>query len=227
MTKGATLMVNMGKPVAGKPMFSWIAKGDNGFVCYNYTIRYVVRKDKQGNIVDEGYYVGLGYTNKEVVNNKIKNANLSTDYDAWIVKLIKAEATPVYYERGRFMCEDLGAMSNTDLDFNDVVFDATMFNDGSINIVVQAAGGTLPVYIAGVKVTLGEMTNTGVGDLVALQIINIPADHNKKDGEWKWKSLHEIPVEVIGKDGVKYELKGEKGNALGKFCTYIGLPWFC
>ena len=220
MTKGVTLMVNMGKPVAGQPMFRWIAKGDNDYICYNYSIRQVVRKDKKGKVIDEGIYVGLGYTNDD--------KDLANDYDAWIVKLVKAVGTPTYYERGRIMCEDLGALRNSDLDFNDVVFDATLFNDGSINIKVQAAGGTLPIFVAGEEVTMGEMTNTGVGDLVAPQIINISAEQNRaKAGstEWKWKSLLEIPVEVIGSDGIKYELKGEKGNAPGKFCTYIGLPW--
>lgn len=216
MTKGVTLMVNMGQPVEGKPMFRWISKSDN-VICDNYSIRKVVRKDKKGNIVDEGIYVGLGYNNDKKA--------LATDYDAWIIKLVKAVGTPAYFERGRIMCEDLGSMQNSDLDFNDVVFDATMYNDGSIDIIVQAAGGTLPIYVAGEKVTLGEMKNTGVGDFVAPQTIKISAEQNRNGENWKWKSLFEIPVEVVGKDGVKYELQGEKGNAPGKFCTYIGLPW--
>ncbi len=216
MTKGVTLMVNMGQPVEGKPMFRWISKSDN-VICDNYSIRKVVRKDKKGNVVDEGIYVGLGYNND--------NKALATDYDAWIIKLVKAVGTPAYFERGRIMCEDLGSLQNSDLDFNDVVFDATMYNDGSIDIIVQAAGGTLPIYVAGEKVTLGQMKNTGVGDYVAPQTIKIAAEQNRDGENWKWKSLFEIPVEVVGKDGVKYELQGEKGNAPGKFCTYIGLPW--
>lgn len=217
MTKGVTLMVNMGQPVDGKPMFRWIAKGDNGYTCENYSIREVVVKDKKGNIIEQGIYVGLGYDNTHKA--------LATDYDAWIVKLVKAVGTPAYYERGRIMCEDLGSLQNSDLDFNDVIFDATLFNDGSINIIVRAAGGTLPIFVAGQQVTLGEMTNTGVGDPVAPQIINISAEQNKVSDGWKWKTLLDIPVEVIGKDGVRYELKGKKGDAPGKFCTYIGLPW--
>ena len=216
MTKGVTLMVNMGQPVEGKPMFRWIHKNDN-YICDNYSIRKVVRKDKKGRIIDEGIYVGFGYNND--------NTALATDYDAWIVKLVKAVGTPAYFERGRIMCEDLGSLQNSDLDFNDVVFDATIFNDGSIDIIVQAAGGTLPIYVAGEMITMGQMTNTGVGDRVAPQIIKITAEQNRNGDEWKWKTLVDIPVEVVGKDGVKYELKGQKGNAPGKFCTYIGLPW--
>lgn len=213
MTKGVTLMVNMGQPVEGQPMFRWIAKGNSKYTCENYSIREVVVKDKKGNIIEQGIYVGLGYNNESKA--------LATDYDAWIVKLVKAVGTPAYYERGRIMCEDLGSIEHSDLDFNDVVFDGTIFNDGSINIKIQAAGGQLPIYVAGVQVTMGQMTNTGVGDYVAPQIINISAEQNN----WKWKTLLDIPVEVIGKDGNRYELKGEKGDAPGKFCTYIGLPW--
>jgi hypothetical protein len=37
--------------------------------------------------------------------------------------------------------------------------------------------------------------------------------------------LLSIPVKVTGKDGIEYELQSKDGQAPGKFCTYIGLPW--
>ena len=118
------------------------------------------------------------------------------------------------------MCEDLGEIG--DFDFNDVVFDATIMNDGSINIVIQAAGGTLGISVAEVPVTLGVMTNTGVYENDQLQKFTISAETALKNG---WTTLKSIPVEVIGKDGVKYELTAEYGEAPGKICTFIGLPW--
>ena len=196
MTKGVTLMVNMGTPTAGQPMFRWVS--DDGYICENYIIKKI----------NGEYYLGLGYNNE----NK-------TDYDAWIIKIIKAEGVPDYKERGRIMCEDLGSIG--DFDFNDVVFDATIYNDGSINIVIWAAGGTLPISVAEVPVTLGEMTNTGVNENDEPQIINISAIKAAQKG---WKTLKSIPVEVTSK-GHTYELTAEYGEAPGKICTYIGLPW--
>lgn len=196
MTKGVTLMTNMGTPVANQPMFRWL--GDNDYVCNNYIIKEI----------NGEYYLGLGYDNENM-----------TDYDAWIIKIVKAEGRPPYKDRGRIMCEDLGAIG--DFDFNDVVFDATIMNDGSINIEILAAGGTLDISVAEVPVTLGTMTNTGVND-AGTQKFTISAAKAASKG---WTELKDIPVVVTGKDGVQYELTADFGEAPGKFCTYIGLPW--
>ena len=199
MTKGVTLMTNMGTPVEGQPMFRWI--GDDGYICENYIIK----------VINGAYYLGMGYNN----DNK-------TDYDAWIIKIAPAVGIPPYKERGRIMCEDLGSMNGSDFDFNDVVFDATIFNDGSINIEILAAGGTLPITVAGRTVTLGTMTNTGVNNTEAIQSFTVPA---AEAAENEWTSLLSIPVKVTGKDGLEYELEAKEGKAPGKFCTFINLPW--
>lgn len=196
MTKGVTLMTNMGTPVANQPMFRWI--GTDGYVCDNYIIK----------VINGEYYLGMGYDNEN-----------TDDYDAWIIKIVKAEGRPPYSDRGRIMCEDLGNIG--DFDFNDVVFDATIMNDGSINIEILAAGGILDISVAGVPVTLGKMTNTGVND-AGTQKFTISAATAATNG---WTTLKSIPVVVTGKDGVQYELTADFGEAPGKFCTYIGLPW--
>ncbi len=197
MTKGVTLMTNMGTPVANQPMFRWI--GTDGYVCDNYIIKKI----------NGEYYLGMGYNN----DNK-------TDYDAWIIKIVKAEGRPNYKDRGRIMCEDLGEIG--DFDFNDVVFDATIMNDGSINIEILASGGTLPISVAGVPVTLGTITNTGERVNNNTQKFTISAATAATNG---WTTLKSIPVEVTGKDGDKYMLTADWGEAPGKFCTFIGLPW--
>lgn len=196
MTKGVTLMTNMGTPVDGQPMFRWI--GTDNYVCDNYIIKEI----------DGEYYLGMGYNNE----NK-------TDYDAWIIRIAKAVGVPDYKDRGRIMCEDLGEIG--DFDFNDVVFDATIMNDGSINIVILAAGGTLGISVAEVPVTLGSMTNTGVNE-AGTQKFTISAALAASKG---WTTLKSIPVEVTGRDGDKYMLTADFGEAPGKFCTYIGVPW--
>ena len=57
------------------------------------------------------------------------------------------------------IAEDLQVGENTDFDFNDVVFDVYRYkkttklhNEGEVWIILQAAGGTLPLYVAGYEV---------------------------------------------------------------------------
>ena len=74
-------------------------------------------------------------------------------YSDWIVCLTKAEkqgTTPPPTPSGadlRIMAEDLSAEDDTDFDFNDIVFDVYFSTSGTTKIVVQAAGGTLPLRI--------------------------------------------------------------------------------
>ena len=153
--------------------------------------------------------------------NKDDNPETTNDdkYDGWIIKLTKAEAVPDFKDRGRIMCEDLGEIG--DFDFNDIVFDATIMNDGSINIEIHAAGGTLNATVADRAVTLGTLTNTGV-NWADTQKFTIPASEAVEKG---WTTLLSIPIFVTGKDSHTYELEAREGQAPGKICTYIGVEW--
>lgn len=216
-TQGTTLMVNMGTPDA-RPQFKWIAKHNaevgEGYECTNYVIKKV----------DDEYYLGLSYINKPA------NATASADeaynyYDAWIIRLVKAVGNPGYKEYGRVMCEDMGSDDDGDMDFNDIVFDAYILNDGSINITILAAGGMLrPVTVAGVSVSLPQMCNTLYNDISANpQEFTISADKAKAE---KWTTISSIPVIVTGEDGQPYELTAKSdGTAPAKVCTYVGVPW--
>lgn len=197
MTKGCTMLANMGTPTESQPLFQWVAKLNSNSpddVCSNYII-----KEYKGE-----YYLGMGYNN---TNKK--------QYDAWIIKIVPATAINPNETRGRIFCEDLG--NTGDIDFNDIVFDATIKSNGNIEVKVLAAGGTLPVWIGGEKVNLGEMTNTGVNNDKPVQEFIIPASKG-------YKTLKQIPVEVQNGD-LKYELTAEYGEAPGKICTYINVPW--
>ncbi|MDD7029146.1 MAG: hypothetical protein PUI49_06330 [Prevotellaceae bacterium] len=63
----------------------------------------------------------------------------------------------------RIIAEDLSASEGSDFDFNDVVFDVQLNwpSEGKHTITLQAAGGTLPLTIAGVEVhaKFGVSTN--------------------------------------------------------------------
>ena len=92
-------------------------------------------------------------------------------YSDWIVTFMPATSGDiptdteeiVLWQSGRVFCEDLGTVDISDIDYNDVVFDAWLFvkrknNDPSTDVfdkcVIQllAAGGTIPVQVAGVNV---------------------------------------------------------------------------
>lgn len=136
----------------------------------------------------------------------------------WIIRIGEAvkftEPNPVVAE-GRILCEDMGA---NDFDFNDVVFDATIMRTGEIKIKVLAHGGTLPIAIDGVNVTLGEMTNTGLAT-APTQEFTIPAG--------KYTSINDIPVTVVpnGEAGNGYNLSSVKGSAPQKVCVPVGTLW--
>ncbi len=140
----------------------------------------------------------------------------------WIIRIGEAEAiTNNTKYRGRVMCEDMGSM---DFDFNDVVFDAEIDKNNNIDITVVAAGGTLPIYIGGspenggVKVTMGEMVNTGENNGVTPQTIHFDA----VNGSPKFASIHAIPVWVDpGGEAIPYELTAESGKSPQKICTYL------
>ena len=62
-----------------------------------------------------------------------------------------------YYEEIRVMAEDLSVDQSTDFDFNDIVFDVRRYTKvidnhsvGDVEVVLLAAGGTLPLYILSV-----------------------------------------------------------------------------
>ena len=75
-------------------------------------------------------------------------------YSDWIVTLTKANTgnTPPPPPSGfvcRIIAEDLTVGENSDFDFNDVVFDVI---DNGATIRLRAAGGELPLYVAGQEV---------------------------------------------------------------------------
>lgn len=88
-----------------------------------------------------GYYLGFDFQTTS------GNTQIECDgfYSNWIIKI-----TPAYLNPGehsaRVMCEDLGG--SFDFDYNDVVFDIAYDNNTDENIIcLQAAGGTLPLFV--------------------------------------------------------------------------------
>lgn len=210
---GATLMADMGgaaDPANGK-LFRLLNSDDS----YNYNY---------GFIRANAYHKDL----KETINNEpflvfeIPGKN-EGQYLYWVIRLgvgekITEPNDPIFAE-GRVLCEDMGA---NDFDFNDVVFDATIMKTGEIKIKVLAHGGVLPIAVAGVEVTLGQMTNTGVNN-ADIQEFTIDAVNGKP----KYASIAAIPVTVLpdSEAGNSYDLEANVGSAPQKICAPIGTRW--
>ena len=126
----------------------------------------------------------------------------------------------------RIICEDLGAAD--DYDFNDVVFDA-LIKDGKTYIKVLAAGGTLPLTIAGTEVHGLFNEDTKV-------MINTAQGQHSKSGyrefvvNQAYASYKDIPVEVtMPATASTYEslltLQAEKGAAPQKIAVKTNFEW--
>ena len=92
-------------------------------------------------------YVQVTYNNRTFWGfrcDAVKDGGKYSDLILWV-----AEATmpKVKIIAKRYMVEDLGGSGESDIDFNDVVFDVEQFSDGSQQCIIRALGGTLPIKI--------------------------------------------------------------------------------
>ena len=106
----------------------------------------------------EGYYLAFDYQYQKIHtqstdgdgNTVYKYSQRKPDgyYSNWIVKLSPADPQWSDHNWHRIMCEDLG--NTYDFDFNDLVYDVYYTGTSgnyTAHIKVQAAGGTLPIYL--------------------------------------------------------------------------------
>ena len=126
----------------------------------------------------------------------------------------------IYTDAQRVIAEDLGTIG--DFDFNDVVFDAHFEWDHTV-ITIQAAGGTLPLKVAGVEVhealQVGktDMVNTTVGQKrVPVAIVSV-------EGNFDY-NINNIPV-TVENNGAVDVLKAEAGKAPQKICVPTSYKW--
>lgn len=159
-------------------------------------------------------------------------------YSDWIVRIKEG----VLKGKIRIIAEDLSASEGSDFDFNDVVFDVQMNwpSEGKHTITLLAAGGTLPLTIAGVEVhaKFGVPTN---------KMVNTESWTEQRDPvtfviEGKYANANEIEVRVqkgsdwplltapIGKAASKIAVSTDYQwvkelqditNAYGQFDTYV------
>lgn len=213
--KGYTLMTGMGAVNSSKPMLQWNFKKAENTFSSDYTILKI----------EGDYYIGLNDNKAQPNGSSSSNEQgEGKNFCSWIIRIAKAEPTEELIPekvQARIFCEDMGTIG--DFDFNDVVFDAEVLDNGDIKITVLAAGGTLKITIDGVTVTLGQMKNTGVGEEVPSQTFTI----SNVGGNPKYSNLGDIPIVVYPAeaDAEPYELTAPKGGKPRKFATYVNISW--
>lgn len=176
---------------------------------YSGHVYYYFRMEK----INGNYYVGLDFSAEGTNGNERVQRDLI--YDDWIVKIVPGKGTDKQIkEEGRIICEDLGTAD--DFDFNDVVFDATIYTDGTTEIEILAAGGILDISVAGQPIhpTIPTMTTKCSYKFTA---------------EQKYNTLLDIPVVVTMTNNagtaLNYELAATPGNAPQKIRVCKLFKW--
>lgn len=175
-------------------------------VHYNFRMEY---------IEGYGYYVGFDFYG----NGSNPNQQIDRDYiyNDWIVKIVPATGVTPNIERVRVMCEDLGT-ATSDFDYNDIVFDIKFLkvNDKfRADIVIQAAGGTLPLTIGGLEVhslfnvSVTDMVNTGAGP--ERDPISLTVELPKTDYANAWDAINDLPI-IVEYNGTPIQLTVNPGS---------------
>ena len=172
-------------------------------------------------------------------------------YSDWIVTLAEAktENTPQdEWEAIRVIAEDLTVESdkegNSDFDFNDVVFDVRRCisgpSQGTVQVILKAAGGTLPLYLDGQEVhELYKAANPTL-DIDQYTMINTHAESKGLKGKSNLADITFTPTSYSGstireiansinvyvvKGDKPCELKAPKGDVASKIAVGTDFEW--
>ena len=214
----------------------------------NWTIQYI-----NGN-----YYLAYDYWSQKKNGDNYAGDNYSLIkpdgyYNDWIIKLSSGKHIVDSYTR-RIMCEDLG--NTFDWDFNDLVFDVTIYNGNYGNgssgyyaqITLQAAGGTLPIYIGqkdqaheahflfGVESNVPVNVDAAGGVNRPAVVFHLPLDNSYQISEQTINGKlvltfdpNQIPIYVTRDDmpdpANAVKLTTEKGKAPQKFACPCDTYW--
>jgi len=172
-------------------------------------------------------------------------------YSDWIVTLTEAKTdnTPKdEWEAIRVIAEDLTVESdqegNSDFDFNDVVFDVRRCisgpSQGTVQVVLKAAGGTLPLYLDGKEVHQLYATANPTLDIDQYTMINTKAELKHLKGKsgladitftptsYSGSTIREIANSIniyVLKGGEPCELKAPKGDVASKIAVGTDFDW--
>lgn len=186
--------------------FGYKSSTDNGHVFYYFRMERI----------NGMYYVGFDFSAEGQNPNEQVQRDLI--YNDWIVKIVPGQGYSKPTPSIRIIAEDLSAREGSDFDFNDVVFDVTFTSDNTADITLIAAGGTLPLTVAGQEVhskfgvNTDVMVNTGAGPTKAPVTFSIGGINRSQNGK-------DIEI-VVQKNGMPCVLTAQKGVPASK----IGVP---
>ena len=141
----------------------------------------------------------------------------------------KIEAATNYYAK-RYFVEDLGAVGNSDIDFNDIVFDVIEDTNKDQWCIVRALGGTLPITITVCGTSwskpadkVSDMINTGADG----KAIDLGMEIAKfKVSGWDPSKNNQVSVSVQDKDGFKFITEFPKDGEIPLMVAFsIAKPW--
>ena len=186
--------------------FGYKSSSDNGHVFYYFRMEQI----------NGMYYVGFDFS----AEGQNPNEQVARDliYNDWIVKIVPGQGYSTPKPNIRVIAEDLSASEGSDFDFNDVVFDVTFTSSSTADITLIAAGGTLPLTVAGQEVHekfgvhTDQMVNTGAGPTKAPVTFSISGIDRAQNGK-------DIEIAVL-KNGTRCVLQAQKGVPASK----IGVP---
>ena len=239
---------------------------DDKLVTQNYYMVHLVA-DYKGEHID-GWYVGFDYQTlkKQVYNDgthyvEYNYVDLQPDgrYNDRVVKIVPAGEQPddeeweqivtreEIMDAGRVFCEDLGASNRSDIDYNDIVFDAvivhetktlvTEYNETPLSdkyyakVCLLAAGGTIPATVGGHEIHNLFECSTNV-------MINTTKDRAKVNGAVVGehapviidriddvKTIDGIKIFALYNDKLIEVTNNGKNLAAYKICVPIGTRW--
>ena len=201
-------------------------------------------------LVDEGY---LPVKDKNL-RTWVKWAGGDGYFSDWIVTLTEAKRIPqgggsgsANTETIRVMGEDLTINTNSDFDFNDVVFDVTWGKGNKeATIVLKAAGGELPIYIVrdddeleihalfananpGSGITQKTMINTAAGHHNDYKCPQITLKYSNNDNvNWDAENIHDFANSIkiiVYKKGSEFILNAPKGDVPSKIAVGTNFEW--
>lgn len=162
--------------------------------------------------IGDYYYVGFDFEAHGV--NPNEQADADGYFDDRIFRLVPA----VEKVATRVFAEDLGSIG--DWDFNDVVFDVTV----SGKVILQAAGGTLPLYLKINDTKYEVHAAFGVDTNVIVNTINGGTTKEPKEIVTNFTgTAADIQITVV--DGSEREIRAITGQPAAKFAVNKAIPW--
>lgn len=118
----------------------------------------------------------------------------------------------------RIMVEDLSAAEDGDFDFNDVVFDVKFTSETTADVTLIAAGGTLPLTVAGQEVH-AKFGNYSTNTMINTNAAAVAAKANAAAGKTLYAAADNVPTVTFPVSGINkanngkdIEVKVKKGD---------------